>query len=255
MRPLQRYHFPELPSTNDKAKELSTHYAVNEFLVVTADVQTSGRGRNGKTWLGEYGDNVYCSFATRHSGMSEKSTAELAAYQVRGALSVIGAVRSFMPPMLRGNVLLKYPNDVLMLDVTTERKKISGVLVEHEFIGSRCVGTVIGIGINVRQQVFPPDLASKASSLLLCGVNTTVEEIVNALMEEWKQVLEIPLSEIFDRWWEELNLKGASVAISGSSEEWTALRLNADGTLLVENQNGEKRAVTNGDSLRRLDWR
>ncbi len=254
MRPIQRYHFSELPSTNDKAKELCAKYAVNEYLAVTTDVQTQGRGRNGKVWLGEYNENVYCSFAVRYGQASDKSAPELASYQVRGALAVLSVVRSILPPHGRSNVFLKYPNDVYMFDLAQERKKICGVLVEHEFIGARCVGTVIGIGVNVRQTVFSQDIAAKASSLLLCGIDVAVEEVITRLLEEWERLCEMRLNDLYAEWWRELALQGVSVALHGSDEQWKALCLNTDGTLVVENQHGEKRSVLNGDSVRRLDW-
>lgn len=263
MRPLQRYHFPELPSTNDKAKELSRQYALNEFLAVTTDMQTSGRGRNGKVWLGQANENVYCSLAVRHGTISAKNTAgitsHLAAYQALGSLAALQAIRSFLPPMMRHTALLKYPNDVYMLNADRERKKVCGVLVEHEFVGAQCVGSIIGIGINVRQTKFPDDLAVKASSLLAYGIDVDVEEATAALLRESEKYLEMyaqtSIQGIFTEWWRELALEGVTVAISGAYGSWTALRLQEDGSLLVRSTGSdEQRVVMNGDSLLRLDW-
>lgn len=256
MRPIKRYHFSELPSTNDKAKELSRSYAANEYLAVSADVQTSGRGRNGKVWLGKPHENLYCSLAVRHAEATTKTSADLAAFQARGSLSALQAIRSLLPPPVRSSVLLKYPNDVYMPNAAQERKKVCGVLVEHEFIGFRCSGSVIGIGINVRQLHFPAELTPKASSLLACGIDASVEEVQEALLRECEQYLEAPSAVVFEEWWRELRLAGVNVTLSGSEGIWTTVRLNEDGSLVVRRADDgtEQRTVSNGDSLVRLDW-
>lgn len=269
MRPFQRYHFPELPSTNDKAKELSRRYAVNEFLAVTTDLQTSGRGRNGRVWLGRANENVYCSLAVRHgimSGLAKNAqglTANLAVYQAIGSLAALQAIRSFLPPVQRHTAQLKYPNDVYLLNAADERKKVCGVLIEHEFLGAECIGSIIGIGINVRQTEFPAELAVKASSLLACGIDVEVEDVMTALLRESEKYCELyalsgrkdSTQAAFSEWWRELALEGVRVAVSGTEGAWTALRLQEDGSLLVRyTESNETRTVMNGDSLVRLDW-
>ena len=269
MRPFQRYHFSELPSTNDKAKELSRRYAVNEFLAVTTDLQTSGRGRNGKVWLGRANENVYCSLAVRHGAMSgltkngNSLMTNLAAYQALGSLAALQAIRSFLPPMQRHIAQLKYPNDVYLLTSAHERKKVCGVLVEHEFVGAECIGSIIGIGINVRQTDFPAELAVKASSLLACGIDVEVEDVMAALLRESEKYCELYALSIrkdsaqaaFSEWWRELALEGVPVVLSGTEGTWIAKSLQDDGSLLVRRAEGdESRVVTNGDSLVRLDW-
>lgn len=269
MRPFQRYHFSELPSTNDKAKELSRRYAVNEFLAVTTDLQTSGRGRNGKVWLGRANENVYCSLAVRHGAMSglakngDSPMTNLAAYQALGSLAALQAIRSFLPPMQRHTAQLKYPNDVYLLTAAHESKKVCGVLVEHEFVGAECIGSIIGIGINVRQTDFPAELAVKASSLLACGIDVEVEDVMAALLRESEKYCELyalsgrkdRAQEAFSEWWRELALEGVRVAVSGTEGVWIALRLQEDGSLLVRRtESDETRVVMNGDSLVRLDW-
>lgn len=267
MRPLQRYHFPELPSTNDKAKELSRKYALNEFLAVTTDLQTSGRGRNGKVWLGRANENVYCSLAVRHGAASVNNAqgiaSNLVAYQALGSLAALQAIRSLLPPVQRQSAHLKYPNDVYLMNAAGERKKVCGVLVEHEFVGAQCVGSIIGIGINVRQTEFPAELAVKASSLLACGIDVDVEEVTGALLRESEKYLEMyvqtsrpaSIHAIFTEWWRELALEGVRVKVIGTEGAWIALRLQDDGSLLVRSEeNGASRVVMNGDSLMRLDW-
>ena len=254
------YHFTELPSSNDKARELARNHPAGEFLAVTAEVQTSGRGRNGKIWLGAAQENVYCSIAVRHDvGSRYESDGEarysrLAAYQALGSLAALEAIRSFLPPARRGEALLKYPNDVYMQSGGAARRKVCGVLVEYEFIGSRCVGSVIGIGVNVRQREFPRELEGKASSLLAQGIDASVAECREALLAECERCLRQSAEEIFQRWWEELHLQTARLRVGASEEEWRAEGLDRNGSLLVVNSRGERRSVQNGESVTRLDW-
>jgi BirA family biotin operon repressor/biotin-[acetyl-CoA-carboxylase] ligase len=269
--PMYHYHFTELPSTNDKAAELARTHPAGEYLAVTADAQTSGRGRNGKIWHGAARENLYCSIAVRHdlavgaryqsAGGAERRS-PLAAYQAIGALSALEAIRSFLPPVRRGEALLKYPNDAYMETYRgnggAARRKVCGVLVEHEFIGSRCAGSVIGIGVNVRQREFPRELENKASSLLLHGIDASVAECREALLAECERLLRLlgrgETEEIFRRWWKELRLENAPLRIGESEEEWRAEGLDGNGLLLTVNSRGERHSVHNGESVRRLDW-
>lgn len=103
--------------------------------VLTAEVQTAGRGRRGRQWLSPFGRNLAVSigFAV------DRPPAEL------GALSlVVGvAVRDALVEYGLEGIELKWPNDVLM-----HGRKLAGVLIELAQ-ASRPAQVVVGIGANV----------------------------------------------------------------------------------------------------------
>jgi BirA family biotin operon repressor/biotin-[acetyl-CoA-carboxylase] ligase len=164
------FHLPVVTSTNDYAKELLSTYP---YVLVSALHQTAGRGRKSREWIGDYGSNVYMSIATKHS--HSLSTEDLSSYMWRGALAVVGALRKASSDV---SFRIKYPNDI-QANVDGQWSKISGILIEHEFHGSVCVNTVVGIGVNVDQTVFPENIGQLCTSLKCLGVSATSEEILS----------------------------------------------------------------------------
>lgn len=255
--PVKHYHLSELPSTNDTAKDLLRRNPPERLFVVTTDFQTHGRGRNGKVWIGEQEANVYCSVGIRHSAPPEES--RLIMFQIIGCLAAKAALHEACRHAgYEVEFVLKYPNDVYMVlpNITPrQRRKISGVLVEHEFVGVTCVSSVIGIGINVRQQHFPDDLTVKASSLLREGIDTTTDEVRHALLRYIQLFLKQPTHALFTAWREELQLEGEHISIAGEQGLWRVERLQEDGRLFVSHtETKHQRFVDNGDSIIRADW-
>jgi len=255
--PLKRYHLAETDSTNDVAKDHLRRVHTEHQFAVTADVQTHGRGRNGKTWHGSVAENVYCSVGLRHS-IHTPSLKHLVSLQGLGCLAAKAALAEIAPHL---RLMLKYPNDVYAapqeesLHVLAPPRKICGVLVEHEFTGGQCVASVIGIGINVRQQHFnatfnAPELHHKATSLLMLGVEVLVEQVSQTLLRHLELLLKQPTDAVFASWREELALEEISLRLVGDTAWWQARELCEDGRLLIVSPTtGEERLIDNGDSL------
>jgi BirA family biotin operon repressor/biotin-[acetyl-CoA-carboxylase] ligase len=125
--------------------------------VICANFQEAGRGRTGgRPWLGDAGDNLFFTVLLRYGSF----TAIPAALTLRTGLAVSLAIEDLIPP-LAGLVRIKWPNDVLIL-LPGGGRKTAGILSESD-------GSVvfIGIGVNMRQSGFPPELEHKATSLRL----------------------------------------------------------------------------------------
>jgi BirA family biotin operon repressor/biotin-[acetyl-CoA-carboxylase] ligase len=142
----------ELPSTNDRARDLLAAGA--EGVAVVADLQTAGRGRRGRTWLSPPGRNLACSVALQpRVGVERAGLIGLAA-----ALAVLDASAPW------AELWLRWPNDV----VAAGGAKVAGILVETALEGDRVTAAIIGIGINVnwRRGEMPPEIAGSATSLI-----------------------------------------------------------------------------------------
>ncbi|TAE25023.1 MAG: biotin--[acetyl-CoA-carboxylase] ligase [Candidatus Kapaibacterium sp.] len=257
---MKHSHYDELPSTNDKAKEL-LRLNTAPLLAVTADLQTHGRGRNGKVWIGEHEANVYCSVGMRH--FAPLSEQRLIAFQIIGCLAAKAALQEASSEARNhagctAEFCLKYPNDVYLVlpNVTpVQRRKVCGVLVEHEFIGSSCVSSVIGIGINVRQKVFPEDLQMKATSLLREGIDATTEHVRHALLRYIQLFLKQSNDALFTAWRDELQLEGEYISIAKEQGLWRVESIQDDGRLrVIHTETQQQRFVDNGDSILRADW-
>ena len=117
-----------------------------------AGYQQSGRGRRGRSWIGQPGDALTFSIALERliDGPASKATIMPAAFSLVAGLMVVRAIE--LSPLTSRKPSLKWPNDVLL-----GGSKVAGILVEVS--QSRPVQRlVVGIGINLR----PPGMAQLA---------------------------------------------------------------------------------------------
>lgn len=141
-------------STNDEIRARAAQGAA-EGLVVAADTQTGGRGRLGRSWHSPPGQNLYFSLLLRPA---------LAARAAAPITLLAGAALARSLAGLGAQPRLKWPNDLLLPDGTHVRKA-AGILTEMATEGDRVRHIVLGVGLNVKQAVFPPELCERATSL------------------------------------------------------------------------------------------
>ncbi len=239
---MKHYHFGEISSTNDYIGHL---LQIEDEVVVTAEFQAKGRGRNEKNWFGGYRSNLYYSYGKKHK--TEVNYEELVSYQFVGCLAVLELLEAIAPNI---SFRLKYPNDVYA-KTPNGWKKISGVLVEHSFSGDRCESSVIGIGINVNQREFPIAEGINPTSLSLLGIETEPERLIEPLSGNIKKYLELSPSQIFEKWSNKLNIISKIVTVSNKDGLWQASKLYPTGQLeLLSLDTGNYIFVDNSDSIR-----
>jgi BirA family transcriptional regulator, biotin operon repressor / biotin---[acetyl-CoA-carboxylase] ligase len=149
-----RVHYrAEVGSTNDLALALAAQ-GVPEGVSVLADVQRSGRGRRGREWYSPPGSGLYLSVVVR----PQLSADVLPVLTLAAGVAVARAVRAVtgLPAEL------KWPNDLV---IGRPWRKLGGILSEAASSGTRLNAVVIGIGVNLAQTSYPPELASRATSL------------------------------------------------------------------------------------------
>ena len=145
--------------------------------VYTADYQTAGRGRLDHRWLSPPGTNLMMSVVLDVSGIAVERAATIplvVGLSVAKALASLG-FQDRVAPWLEGRVALKWPNDVLV-----DGLKIAGILCERH--GDNAI---VGIGVNVRQREFPPEIADRATSVLLAtGREMKTAAVRNAILDQ-----------------------------------------------------------------------
>jgi BirA family biotin operon repressor/biotin-[acetyl-CoA-carboxylase] ligase len=131
--------------------------------VVWAGWQDAGRGRGReRSWGGDAGKNLFCTVIFHYSGVAPHSGGAMPeAFTLRVGLAVSLAIEEYAP-LLAGRVRVKWPNDIMLLLPGRGAGKCAGILTESD---GKAV--YLGMGINVAQEDFPPDLRSKATSILL----------------------------------------------------------------------------------------
>ena len=141
-------HLLEVDSTNryvrDEAAALWQNRGINDFAVVSAGLQTAGRGQRGNTWSSNAGENLLFSILVR-PGESLKVIEQFLLSQAV-ALSIHDAMKCYGI-----DTLLKWPNDIY-----AGSRKLAGILLELDYSGAFVEQAIIGIGLNVNQEGFPP---------------------------------------------------------------------------------------------------
>jgi len=158
--------FDEIDSTNAEALR-RMRLGERGPLWITAERQTSGRGRRGRSWASLPG-NLHASLLLTDPGPTEYWPQ----LSLVAALSVHDAVVE-VAPELRPMLALKWPNDLLLSGA-----KLAGILTEGE--GREEEGAVaIGIGVNCAAH--PADTAYPATDLAAAGAAVTPAELFAAL--------------------------------------------------------------------------
>ncbi len=147
------HYLPTTASTNSDALAAARAGAPH-VSVYFADEQTAGRGRGDHGWHSATGEGLYISVLLR----LQLPAARLALLPLAAGLAAAQAIQSASGL----SVDIRWPNDLLL-----GPRKVGGILIEaknqskslpHQVV-------VVGVGVNVHQREFPPDLATPATSL------------------------------------------------------------------------------------------
>jgi BirA family biotin operon repressor/biotin-[acetyl-CoA-carboxylase] ligase len=221
----------ETGSTNEDALAAARAGAVNGSLFV-AEQQSRGRGRSGKSWQAAPGESLLFSLLLR----PEPNTGHPSALTLAVGLGVRAALEPYSSAALR----VKWPNDVL-----AGPRKLAGVLCEAELSSGRINALVIGVGINISQEQFPPELGSSAVSLAALGPGSAPlparEQMLVAVLLAVEARVRACLSSGFAQLGGEFAshdaLRNARVSVTGPAPlEGIARGVDSEGRLLLETE-------------------
>ncbi|NPU84183.1 MAG: biotin--[acetyl-CoA-carboxylase] ligase [Syntrophaceae bacterium] len=240
-RPL--HLFGSVESTNLAALKLAAAGAP-EGTAVIAEEQTAGRGRLNRTWQSPPGCNLYLSLVLRPA-VEPAAAPQLT---LLAGAAVAKALNRWCP----GIVGVKWPNDVLIRD-----RKVCGILTELRLSGGGISSVIVGIGVNVniRREELDPAFRDAATSLLEeTGTETDRTAVAAALLEELENLYDLWIREGFEavrpHWlpYSVLTGKRIRVAFQDEVEEGTAVGLDEDGALILEEPTGARKRVLAGDA-------
>ena len=238
--PFTIHHYVSIGSTNDQLKAMPD---APEFTCVTADEQTAGRGRRDRSWHSVPGEGLYLSVLLR----PEIEADEFPLLSFIAAIAVAEAIE----PLLEKTIIdIKWPNDVLV-----NERKISGVLIESVSVNNSAPRVIVGIGVNLNQQFFPPELANVATSLKISsGEDFSVALFRNALLDRlayWYEELRAGRTHKILGRYQELSsyAQGKEVVAYFEQEELCAITagLNDSGALYLQLPSGEIRTIIAGE--------
>jgi BirA family transcriptional regulator, biotin operon repressor / biotin---[acetyl-CoA-carboxylase] ligase len=237
-----RLHLRQTDSTNERARALAIAGAPHGTLV-SADEQTAGRGRQGRTWVAHVGSALLCSLVVRDPPPLLSLLAGVAVCDAVGEHSSMRNAQRARRP------LVKWPNDVvfatdagLHADLAPTLAKLAGILVE----GRPQEGwAVVGIGVNVavRTEDLPVEVRTGAASLELAP--SAIEPLLAKLLIAFAGRLAQPADVLLEAW-------RAHDALCGREVGWTgghgrAEGIDHDGRLLVCGPDGTTTALSAGE--------
>lgn len=233
------HHVRETGSTNELCTQAGKNGAPS-WTVYTADCQTAGRGRLGRSWSSPAGTGLWFSVLLR----PDLPASSAGLIPLAAALAVADGILTLTG--LRCGI--KWPNDVIV-----NRKKVCGILCESRFSGEALDFVTVGIGLNLYRGAYPAELNERATSLEEClsavpGRESLLDGIL-ASLESGIGLLEGKRErELLERYEKQCVTVGSRIRVSGGMEmTGIAEGIGAEGSLLVRSEDGTLRAVACGD--------
>ena len=158
-----RWH-KNLDSTNSELRRTLEH--LDNLSVTAAEYQTAGRGRGSHSWSSAPGDNLTFSVLLKFC-TPDPEPGRLPALAAPDQELITDITTLSLLEFLREEGVearIKWPNDIWVGD-----KKICGILVENILKGPWVASSIVGIGLNLNQRVFPENLPNPVSLTLLTG--------------------------------------------------------------------------------------
>lgn len=216
----------EVGSTNTVAKQFADEDN-SHGLLVTADMQTSGKGRRGRSWISPKGSGVWMTLVLKPQ-LDPRNASML-------TLVAALAVAKGICELTKLDAKIKWPNDIVV-----NKKKVCGILTEMNAELDYINYVIVGIGINANMTDFPEEIKEIATSLYLeSGNRICRSELICKSMEYFEEYYETflntgNLSALMEEYNTFLINKEKEVRILGQTQLiGTAKGINEKGELIV----------------------
>lgn len=167
-----------IDSTNSLMRERYLSNKCSDGDVLCADAQTNGRGQHNSVWNSAPGKNLTLSVYIEFNKFSVINP-----FLISCLVSL--AIQSTLQSFKISKISVKWPNDIM-----SGNKKICGLLLENIFKGSSFNSSIIGIGLNVNQEVFEK-LPNAVSMYQISNKNFDLDEVLNACLTFLNQKLKL----------------------------------------------------------------
>ncbi len=238
--------YDEIDSTNNAAKQWAREGAPDGSAVIALR-QTAGKGRLGRSFYSPNATGIYLTVILRPTLSVEQSTLVTSAAAVATARAIERVTGI--------SVKIKWVNDLYL-----GGKKLCGILAESALLpGGKLDYLVVGIGVNVSTDSFPPELSEIATSLAAAGGGEIdCNHLIAAILEEFEQVCaQLETREYLEEYKARSCVLGKPVQLVRGEElqEAFALDIDRDAHLVVRLPDGDVRTVSSGEISLKGDWR
>jgi len=226
-------------STNNHLKKLLGPGNLPEGTVILADHQSKGRGRGENRWYSGKNMNILMSVLLKPGIQAEKFffLTEVASLALADLLKEFDIYAE-----------IKWPNDIYR-----NEKKLAGLLIENILISDIIETTIIGIGLNVNEEVFPENLPNPISIKNITGIdhsrNVLVEKLLEKLIIRYNDLLAGHFKNLHDEYNSQLFRKNRLSTFIFNNKEFKAfiLSVHESGMILLETEEGDQKQFTFGE--------
>lgn len=227
-------------STNNYARQQIHAGLAQHGMVFFAHEQVAGKGQRGKIWTTEKGSNLILSLVVKPQPL-------LLAQQFQLSACVAVAIHEFFMKYAGDNTKIKWPNDLYWQD-----RKAGGVLIENivrgqePAPGNREWISIIGIGININQTSFDPEIKNPVSLKQITGKPfdpvELAKELCTLLDKRFTELVESGFENIFSSYLANLYKRKETVKLKKGSQVFEALieGVSPTGKLITQHSIGEE---------------
>lgn len=217
-------------STNNDARAYTLQNSSD--LLVTAPIQTKGKGRLKREFISAEG-GAYFTLV--------KNETRLPLANIMRVVLIVGLAVSDTLNEYGISNKLKWPNDIMVND-----KKICGILLELISNGMSAEKIIMGIGINVNNEINPAilDIATSMQNILNKEIN--INEIIKSVVDK----IYIYIEDLVNGKWAEIKAKyiensyTLNKIVTSNGITGKAIKLTDEGFLVIQTENEEKTILT-----------
>ncbi len=207
-------------STNNYARGQIHAGLAQHGMAFFAHDQVAGKGQRGKVWATEKEANIIISLLVKPKPMQLAQQ-----FQLSACMAV--AVHEFFTKYAGEDTKIKWPNDLYWQD-----RKAGGMLIES-VVGSRESGvgswewSIIGIGININQAFFHPEIKNPVSLKQITGKSFDPVELAKELCavfdNRFTELIEDGFGNIYNTYLTHLYKRKATVKLKKGSKVFEAM--------------------------------
>jgi len=175
-------------STNLYLSDLLKNQPLPEGTAIVASWQSEGKGQAGTNWFSKPGKNLLLSVVYYPTFLHPENLFSL-------SMAISLGVRDYLANLAGDHITVKWPNDIFW-----KNHKLAGILIETSIQKEMVTQAIIGIGININQEIFPPEIPNAISLANILGfpfdLNMEFNSLCSFLENRYLQLKELKLSEI-----------------------------------------------------------
>lgn len=240
-----------LQSTNNYVANKVLTGEIEHGSVILAGNQSNGKGQRESKWDSEPYKNISLSVFLSYANLSLSNLTTINQFV---SIACCDFLREFHP-----DFKIKWPNDIVF-----NNQKIGGILIESQIDKSKIKSSIIGIGINVNQEVFGDYNATSLKNI--CNKDFSIQDLVFLLIEKlnvrYEQFIQFQFSKLKKEYLSNLWLfqekSKFKITQTGETFEGEICDIDDNGNLIINNLNkNEKISFRNKEIVfleRRFDF-